>query len=88
MDSRLRWFPPDRASAVPLWTNRGQRDALPTACPTGRRLPTSSTALNPIDIKSGKVKTKSPAPALAYSSPVTVQTTGTTVGLGLLTSAN
>ena len=46
--------------------------------PTGRRLPTSSTALNPIDIKSGKVKTKSPAPALAYSSPVTVQTTGTT----------
>ena len=34
----------------------------------------------PIDIKSGKVKTKSPAPALAYSSPVTVQTTGTTAG--------
>lgn len=49
--------------------------------PTGRRLPTSSTALNPIDIKSGKVKTKSPAPALAYSSPVTVQTTGTTANL-------
>ena len=46
--------------------------------PTGRRLPTSSTALNPIDIKSGKVKTKTPAPALAYSTPVAVQTTGTT----------
>ena len=46
--------------------------------PTGRRLPTSSTALNPIVIKSGKVKTKTPAPALAYSSPVAVQTTGTT----------
>ena len=46
--------------------------------PTGRRLPTSSTALNPIVIESGKVKTKTPAPALAYSSPVAVQTTGTT----------
>lgn len=46
--------------------------------PTGRRLPTSSTALKPIVIKSGKVKTKTPAPALAYSSPVAVQTTGTT----------
>ena len=46
--------------------------------PTGRRLPTNSTALDPIDIKSGKVKTKTPAPALAYSSPVTVQTNGTT----------
>lgn len=46
--------------------------------PTGRRLPTSSTVLKPIVIKSGKVKTKTPAPALAYSSPVTVQTTGTT----------
>ena len=46
--------------------------------PTGRRLPTSSTVLKPIVIKSGKVKTKTPAPALAYSSPVAVQTTGTT----------
>ena len=46
--------------------------------PTGRRLPTSSTALDPILIKSGKVKTNTPAPALAYSTPVTVQTTGTT----------
>jgi len=34
--------------------------------------------LKPIVIKSGKVKTKTPAPALAYSSPVAVQTTGTT----------
>lgn len=46
--------------------------------PTGRQLPTSSTVLKPIVIKSGKVKTKTPAPALAYSSPVAVQTTGTT----------
>lgn len=45
--------------------------------PTGRRLPTSSTVLDPIGIKSGKVKTISPAPALAYSNPVAVQTTGT-----------
>lgn len=46
--------------------------------PTGRRLPTSSTALDSIRIKSGKVKTNTPAPALAYSPPVTVQTSGTT----------
>ena len=50
--------------------------------PTGRRLPTSSTALDPIRIKSGKVKTKTPAPALAYSTPMAVQTTGTTANLG------
>ena len=49
--------------------------------PTGRRLPTSSTVLKPIVIKSGKVKTKTPAPALAYSSPVAVQTTGTTANI-------
>ena len=48
--------------------------------PTGRRLPTSSTALDLIGIKSGKVKTNTPAPALAYSPPVTVQTSGTTAG--------
>ena len=49
--------------------------------PTGRRLPTSSTALDPIDIKSGQVKTNTPAPALAYSCPVAVQTTGTTASI-------
>jgi hypothetical protein len=43
----------------------------------GRRLPTSSTALDLIDIKAGNFKTISPAPALAYSTPVAVQTTGT-----------
>ncbi len=33
-------------------------------------------------IKSGKVKTKPPAPALAYSCQVAVQTTGTTAAVG------
>jgi adenylate cyclase len=46
--------------------------------PTGRRLPTSSTALRLQSFKSGNVKTISPAPALAYSSTVAVQTTGPT----------
>ncbi len=46
--------------------------------PTGRRLPTSSTALGLIGIKSGKVKTISPVQALAYSNPVAVQATVTT----------
>jgi len=46
--------------------------------PTGRRLPTSSTALDSIRIKSGKVKTISPVQALAYSTPVAVQATVTT----------
>ena len=46
--------------------------------PTGRRLPTSSTALDSVRIKSGKVKTISPVQALAYSSPVAVQATVTT----------
>ena len=68
---------PARSPMDKPWATRRVAHRLPT----GRRLPTSSTALNPIDIKSGKVKTKSPAPALAYSSPVTVQTTGTTAGL-------
>ncbi len=52
--------------------------------PTGRRLPTSSTALDSIRIKSGKVKTNTPAPALAYSPPVTVQTSGTTAPISNL----
>ena len=68
---------PARSPMDKPWATRRVAHRLPT----GRRLPTSSTALNPIDIKSGKVKTKSPAPALAYSSPVTVQTTGTTANL-------
>jgi len=46
--------------------------------PTGRRLPTSSTAFDSVRIKSGKVKTISPVQALAYSSPVAVQATVTT----------
>jgi hypothetical protein len=46
--------------------------------PTGRRLPTSSTALRLQSFKSWNVKTISPAPTLAYSTPVAVQTTGTT----------
>jgi hypothetical protein len=46
--------------------------------PTGRRLPTSSTALKLQSFKSGKVKTISPAPALAYFTPVAVQATVTT----------
>jgi hypothetical protein len=53
--------------------------------PTGRRLPTSSTAHDLIGIKSGKVKTISPVQALAYSTPVAVQTTVTTAfGLNCL----
>ncbi len=69
---------PARSPLDKPWATRRVAHRLPT----GRRLPTSPTALNPIDIKSGKVKTKSPAPALAYSSPVTVQTTGTTAPSG------
>jgi hypothetical protein len=46
--------------------------------PTGRQLPTSSTALKLQSFKSGKVKTISPASALAYSTPVAVQATVTT----------
>jgi len=49
--------------------------------PTGRRLPTSSTAFDSVRIKSGKVKTISPVQALAYSSPVAVQATVTTAGM-------
>jgi hypothetical protein len=52
--------------------------------PTGRRLPTSSTALKLQSFKSGKVKTISPAQALAYSTPVAVQATVTTAGLTLM----
>ncbi len=48
--------------------------------PTGRRLPTSSTARKLQSFKSGNVKTLSPAPALAYSPPVAVQATVTTAG--------
>jgi hypothetical protein len=53
--------------------------------PTGRRLPTSSTAHQLQSFKSGKVKTISPAPALVYSTPVGTQATVTTaqeLGLG------
>ena len=57
---------------------RSPMDKPWTTLRVAHRLPTSSTALKPIVIKSGKVKTKTPAPALAYSSPVAVQTTGTT----------
>lgn len=46
--------------------------------PTGRRLPTSSTAPKLQSFKSGKVKTISPASTLAYSTPVAVQATVTT----------
>ena len=46
--------------------------------PTGRRLPTSSTAHDLIRIKSGKVKTISTVQPLAYSTPVAVQATVTT----------
>lgn len=46
--------------------------------PTGRRLPTSSTAGQQQSLKSGKVKTIIPPSALAYSNPVAVQTTGAT----------
>ncbi|MFY9328490.1 MAG: hypothetical protein WAO76_10790, partial [Georgfuchsia sp.] len=46
--------------------------------PTGRRLPTSSTALKLQFFKSGKVKTIFPAPPLAYSTPVAVQAAVTT----------
>ena len=49
--------------------------------PTGRRLPTSSTALDLIRIKSGKVKTISTVQPLAYSTPVAVQATVTTAEL-------
>jgi len=48
---------------------------------TGRRLHTSSTVLDPIRLKSGKVKTISSVQALAYSTPVAVQTTVTTAVL-------
>jgi len=87
---RKRWPP----GAVDLWTvgcadprlcaARNPVDGpWKTRCvshrpPTGRRLPTSSTALNLIRIKSGKVKTLTQPPALAYSTPVAVQTTETT----------
>ena len=33
VDSRLRRSPPDRASAVPLWTSPGKRYAFPPPCP-------------------------------------------------------
>jgi hypothetical protein len=59
------------------WTTRCVAHRLPT----GRRLPTSSTALDSIRIKSGKVKTISPVQALAYSTPVAVQATVTTAGV-------
>jgi len=49
--------------------------------PTGRRLPTSSTARQQSRLKSGKVKTITRPPSLAYSTPVAVQTTGTTAEL-------
>ena len=54
--------------------------------PTGRRLPTSSTAPTTIRLKSGNVKTISQPPALAYSTPVTVQGTGATALSGILLS--
>ena len=52
--------------------------------PTGRRLSTSSTARRLQSLKSGKTKTISPAPALAYSAPVAVQTTVTTARFCLI----
>ena len=69
LDSRLHQFPVDKR-----WKTRCVSHRLST----GRRLPTSSTALDPICIKSGIVKTISPEPALAYSTSVAVQATVTT----------
>jgi len=43
MDSRLRRCPPDRANAVPL-DKPGKTLGVSPTLPTGRRLPTSSTA--------------------------------------------
>ncbi len=73
---------PARSPMDKPWTTLCVAHRLPTGRRPGRRLPTSSTVLKPIVIKSGKVKTKTPAPALAYSSPVAVQTTGTTAHIG------
>ena len=76
VDSRLRRFP--------AFALRAQSNGQPVENalrfhrpPTGRQLPTSSTARQPIRIKSGTVKTITQPPALAYSTPVAVQMTGT-----------
>ena len=65
---------PARSPMDKPWTTRCVAHRLPT----GRRLPTSSIALKLQSFKSGNVKTTTPAPALAYSSPVAVQATVTT----------
>jgi hypothetical protein len=81
VNSRLRRFPLKRF-ARSLMGNPWKTLRVSHRLPTGRRLPTSSTALRLQSFKSGNVKTISSAPALAYSSPVAVQTTGTTAFVG------
>ena len=68
-----RLIAPARSPMDKPWTTLRVDHRLPT----GRRLPTSPTALDLIGIKSGKVKTISPVQALAYSTPVAVQATVT-----------
>jgi hypothetical protein len=79
VDSRLRRSPPDRASAVPY----GQAGENAMRFP---RLAHKSAAAHKLhstpqqdrmNLISGKGETSSRLPALAYSSPEAVQTTGT-----------
>src|SRR5712664_338238 len=79
VDSRMRRSPPDRASAVPYGQageNARRFPRLAHRSAAAHKLH-STTATIRYEFDSGKGETFSRPPALAYSSPEAVQTTGT-----------
>ena len=79
MDSRLRRSPPDRASAVPYGQageNAMRFPRLAHRSAAAHKLH-STPQQDRMNLISGKGETSSRLPALAYSSPEAVQTTGT-----------
>jgi len=79
VDSRLRRFPPNRASAAPY--GQGGENAMRFPHLAHRSAAAhklhSTTATTQSEFDSGNGQTISRLPALAYSSPEAVQTTGT-----------
>ena len=71
VDSRLRRYPPDRASARSPMDKPGKTPCVSPRLPTGRRLPTSFTALQQhqgLILIPGKVQPSAGDQPLAYSS--------------------
>ena len=90
VDSRLRRSPPDRASAVPYGQageNASRFPHLAHRSAAAHKLH-STPQQDGMNLISGNDQTSSRLPALAYSSPEAVQTTGTVAVQAKLAAAN